>query len=96
MQCYWIEKQPSNDQTFPHVIGENYGRINKEIAAGMAHVCESGDVHIMVLDHASGRMLVSVGETDPKTGEFTRYAYNSPFVDFDYHELLEMTPEQHY
>ena len=87
--------QPSDDQTFPKVIGQNYGKINKEIAAGMAHVCESGDVHIMVLDHGAGRALVAVGETDEKTGQFTRYAYNSPFVDFDLHALLDMTREDH-
>ena len=88
--------QPSDDQTFPKVIGENYGKINKEIAAGMAHVCESGDVHIMVLDHDAGRALVAVGETDKKTGQFIRYAYNSPFVDFDLHALLDMSREDHF
>jgi len=78
----YIDKhtQPSSSPTLPDLVKQYYGNLSAvNIVQNIPRLTESGDVHISVYDYGQQQAYVAQGITDAK-GDFTRYAYESPFL----------------
>jgi len=86
----YIDKhpQPSAHPVFPGLIRQFYGNLTAEIVAtNIPRLMQSGDVHIAVTDFVKRRGFVATGTTDGPAGNFTRFAYEAPFLQFDLPKL---------
>jgi len=75
--------QPSEHPDMPALVAQYYGNITPDIVASyFPRLMESGDVHIAVYDFQNNRTLIATGTTDA-VGQFTRFAHEAPFLQFD-------------
>jgi len=80
----YIDKhtQPSGSADLPQLVKQYYGNLTAvNIVQNIPRITQSGDVHISVYDYSQGRAYIATGITDAK-GQYTRYAYESPFLSW--------------
>ena len=72
----YIDKhpQPSDHPDMPTLV--------ETVAQNFPRLMQSADVHAAVYDFGAKKAYLARGVTD-RNGDFTRYAYQSPFLRFD-------------
>jgi hypothetical protein len=81
----YIDKhpQPSSNPGMPSLVHQFYGNLSGEtVAQNFPRLMQSADVHAAVYDFGEKKAYLARGVTD-SNGDFTRYAYQSPFLRFD-------------
>ena len=81
----YIDKhpQPSDHPDMPELVQQFYGNLTGEtVAQNFPRLMQSADVHAAVYDFGAKKAYLARGVTD-RNGDFTRYAYQSPFLRFD-------------
>jgi len=85
----YIDKhpQPSTHPDMPALVEKYYGNMSAvNIVQNFPRLMQSGDVHVAAYDFGAKKAFLARGVNDA-TGDFTRLACDSPFLEFDMEDL---------